>query len=327
MTNARCETEDYLVPRWRKCVSIDQKIVFLRSKTEKMSEKNANQRRVTGSYIMSLVSITLVLFLLGVFALLMMHAHKLSNHIKENIGFEIVMNSNVKEANILRLQKELDAMPAVKSTEYVTKEEAIRRLSEDLGEDFLAWLGNEENPLLPSIDVRFNAAYANNDSLLLIENQLLANADVKEVYYQKSLVDVINQNVSRIGLGLMVASAVLLLIAISLIRNTIRLSIYSKRFLVRSMQLVGATEAFIRKPFVRKGILQGLWGAVLANVLLVCLMLGLTKQIPELALVQDLYVTIGIYVGILVVGIILSGLSTHSAVRKYLRADINKLYA
>ena len=121
---------------------------------------------------MSLMSITLVLFLLGVFALLMMHAQKLSNHIKENIGFEIVMNSNVKEANILRLQKELDAMPAVKSTEYITKEEAIRRLSDDLGEDFLQWLGNEENPLLPSIDVRFNAAWANNDSLAVIENQL-----------------------------------------------------------------------------------------------------------------------------------------------------------
>ncbi len=154
---------------------------------------------MAGSYFMSLMSIALVLFLLGVFALLIMHAQKLSNHLKENIGFEIVMNSNVKEANILRLQKELDAMPAVKSTEYITKEEAIRRLSDDLGEDFLQWLGNEENPLLPSIDVRFNAAWANNDSLNLIESQLLGNADIKEVYYQKSLVDLINQNVRRIG--------------------------------------------------------------------------------------------------------------------------------
>ncbi|MCQ2321910.1 MAG: permease-like cell division protein FtsX, partial [Bacteroidales bacterium] len=117
-----------------------------------MSERSTNKRRVASSYAMSLMSIMLVLFLLGVFALLMMHARKLSDHIKENIGFEIVMNSNVKEANILHLQKELDAMPAVKSTEYITKEEAIKRLSEDLGEDFLQWLGNEENPLLPSID-------------------------------------------------------------------------------------------------------------------------------------------------------------------------------
>ena len=202
---------------------------------------------------MSLMSIALVLFLLGIFALLMLHAHKLSNYLKENIGFEIVMNSNVKEANILKLKSELDAMPAVKSTEYITKEEAIRRLSEDLGEDFLQWLGNEENPLLPSIDVRFNADWANNDSIVALQTQLLKNSDVKEIYYQKSLVGLINQNVRRIGFALMVASAVLLIIAITLIRNTIRLSIYSKRFLVRSMQLVGATPAYIRRPFIRSG--------------------------------------------------------------------------
>ena len=193
-----------------------------------MSERNTSNRRVAGSYAMSLVSITLVLFLLGAFAIFLVHARKLSNHVKENIGFEVVMNSDVKEANILRLQKELDAMPAVKSTEYITKDEAIERLSEDLGEDFLEWLGPEENPLLPSIDVRFHAAYANNDSIALIETMLLENPDVKEVYYQKSLVDLINNNIRKIAIVLMVISLILLLIAIALIRNTIRLSIYSK---------------------------------------------------------------------------------------------------
>ena len=293
----------------------------------KMSEKSSNERRVAGSYFMSLMSITLVLFLLGVFALLMMHAQKLSNHIKENIGFEIVMNSSVKEANILRLQKELDAMPAVKSTEYITKEEAIRRLSDDLGEDFLQWLGNEENPLLPSIDVRFNAAWANNDSLAVIEDQLLANTDIKEIYYQKSLVELINQNVRRIGIGLMVSSIILLIIAIALIRNTIRLSIYSKRFLVRSMQLVGATASYIRQPFIKSGISQGFFGALLADLLLALSMYGLTQRIPELNLVQDYRIMIGIYVGIIILGIVLGGLSTRSALRKYLNADVDRLYA
>ena len=292
-----------------------------------MSEKSSSKRRVAGSYFMSLMSITLVLFLLGIFALLMMHAQKLSNYIKENIGFEIVMNSNVKEANILRLQKELDAMPAVKSTEYITKEEAIRCLSEDLGEDFLKWLGNEENPLLPSIDVRFNAAWANNDSLNVIETQLLENTDVKEIYYQKSLVELINQNVRRIGFVLMIASAILLIIAITLIRNTIRLSIYSKRFLVRSMQLVGATGAYIRKPFVKSGISQGFFGAVLADVILALTMYGSTRRLPELALIQDYRIMICIYVGIIILGIVLGGLSTHSALRKYLNADVDRLYA
>ena len=275
---------------------------------------------------MSLMSIALVLFLLGVFALLMMHAQKLSNHLKENIGFEVVMNSNVKEEKILQLQKELDAMPAVKSTEYITKEEAIRRLSEDLGEDFLQWLGNEENPLLPSIDVRFKADYANNDSIAAIQAQLLKNTNVKEIYYQKSLVGLINQNVNRIGLALMVASLVLLIIAITLIRNTIRLSIYSKRFLVRSMQLVGATPAYIRRPFIRSGILQGFFGALLADAFLALLLYGLTKRVPELIFVQDYKIIIGIFVGIIILGMLLGGISTRLALRKYLHADVDRLY-
>lgn len=288
---------------------------------------SSSKRRVAGSYFMSLMSITLVLFLLGVFALLIMHARKLTNHLKENIGFEVVMNSNVKEERILSLQKELDAMPAVKSTEYITKEEAIRRLSEDLGEDFLQWLGNEENPLLPSIDVRFNAEWANPDSIGIIQQRLLENRDVKEIYYQKSLVDLIDRNVSRIGLALMVASLAMFLVAITLIRNTIRLSIYSKRFLVRSMQLVGATPAFIRRPFVRSGRLQGLIGAVLADALLALMLYGLTKRLPELTTVEDYRMIVGIFAGILVLGLLLGGLSTRAALRKYLNADIDRLYA
>jgi cell division transport system permease protein len=275
---------------------------------------------------MSLMSIALVLFLLGVFALLMMHAQKLSNHLKENIGFEIVMNSNVKVDSILKLQHELNTMPAVKSTEYIPKEEAIRRLSEDLGEDFLQWLGNEENPLLPSIEVRFNADWANNDSLSVIQARLLSNKDVKEVYYHKSLVNLINQNISRIGLILMIASLVLLIIAITLIRNTIRLSIYSKRFLVRSMQLVGATPAYIRRPFIRSGITQGFFGALIADALLALLLYGM-QRLPELTLIQDYTIIIAIFGGILLLGMLLGGLSTRLALRKYLNADVDQLYA
>jgi cell division transport system permease protein len=292
-----------------------------------MSEKSSSKSRMAGSYFMSLMSITLVLFLLGVFALLMMHAQKLSNHLKENIGFEVVMNSNVKESDILKLQKQLDDMPAVKSTEYITKDEAIRRLSEDLGEDFLQWLGNEENPLLPSIDVRFNAAYANPDSLSVIETNLLKNTDIKEIYYQKSLVNLINQNVRRIGIALIIISLMLLIISITLIRNTIRLSIYAKRFLVRSMQLVGATPAFISKPFIRKGRWQGFFGALLADALLALLLYGLTRRLPELTLVQDYKIIAGIFVGILVLGLLLGGLSTRFALRKYLHANVDRLYA
>jgi cell division transport system permease protein len=276
---------------------------------------------------MSLVSITLVLFLLGLFALFMMHARKLSNHVKENLGFEIVMNSDVKEANILRLQKELDAMPAVKSTEYITKEEAISRLSEDLGEDFLQWLGNEANPLLPSIDVRFHADYANNDSIAVIEAQLHENTDIKEVYYQKSLIDLINQNLRKIAIVLMILSVVLLVIAIALIRNTIRLSIYSKRFLVRSMQLVGATESFIRRPFLRQGVSQGFFGGLLADLLLLGILIAVSKRVPDLTLIQDTKVVVAIFIGLIALGVVLAWLSTRAALDRFLKANLDKLYA
>jgi len=291
-----------------------------------MSEKNSSNRRVAGSYAMSLVSIMLVLFLLGVFAIFMMHARKLSNHIKENLGFEIVMNSDVKEANILRLQKELDAMPAVKSTEYITKEEAINRLSQDLGEDFLEWLGNEANPLLPSIDVRFHAAYANTDSIAVMEAQLLENTDVKEVYYQKSLIDLINNNIRKIATLLMVVSLILLLIAIALIRNTIRLSIYAKRFLVRSMQLVGATESFIRRPFLKSGVAQGFFGGLLADLLLIIILYAVSKRVPDLMLIQDMTVIVSILVGVILLGMVLAWFSTRAALDKFLKADLDKLY-
>ena len=291
-----------------------------------MSERKTSNRRVAGSYAMSLVSIMLVLFLLGAFAIFMMHARKLSNHVKENIGFEIVMNSDVKEANILRLQKELDAMPAIKSTEYITKDEAISRLSEDLGEDFLEWLGPEENPLLPSVDVRFHAAYANSDSIAKVETLILDNPDVKEVYYQKSLVDLINKNLRKIAIVLMVVSLALLLIAIALIRNTIRLSIYSKRFLVRSMQLVGATESFIRRPFLKQGVSQGFFGGLLADLLLVGILYWVSKRVPDLTLVQDTAVIVCILVGIIILGVLLAWFSTRAALDKFLKADLDKLY-
>ena len=275
---------------------------------------------------MSLGSITLVLFLLGAFAIFMLHARKLSNHVKENLGFEIVMNSDVKEANILRLQKELDAMPAVKSTEYITKEEAIARLSEDLGEDFLQWLGNEENPLLPSIDVRFHAVYANTDSIAVIEAMILENTDVKEVYYQKSLVDLINNNIRKIAIVLMVISLILLVIAIALIRNTIRLSIYSKRFLVRSMQLVGATESFIRRPFLKQGVSQGFFGGLLSDLFLIIILYAVSKRVPDLALIRDLYDISAVLAGIVFLGMLIAWFSTRSALDKFLKADLDKLY-
>ncbi len=290
-------------------------------------EEKWNKKRVTGAYVTSVVSITLVLLTLGLFGVIVLNANRLSQLIKENIGFEIIMKEGVREAGILQLQKMLDANPYVKSTYYITREEATKRLAEDLGEDFIQWLGNDENPLLPSIEVKFRSEWANSDSLAKVEQRLMQNPDIKEVYYQKSLVDLINQNIRRIGMVLFAIVVLLLLISMALINNTIRLTVYAHRFLIRSMQLVGATEAFISKPFVWKAILQGLIGGLAALMLLSLLLLVAVNSIPELLQLQDLRLLGILYVAVLCLGMLLTGLSTHFALRKYLRATTEKLFA
>jgi len=284
------------------------------------------KNRVNSSYITSVISITLVLFTLGVLGLIVLQANSLSNYIKENIGFEIIIKPDVKEADILYLQKTLDLEPFVKTSEYITKEEASERLTEMLGEEFTDFLGDEDNPLLPSIDLRFNAQWANNDSLAVIENFILANEQVKEVYYQKSLVHIINKNVRRIGLILLGFSLLLLLIALALINNTIRLSVYTKRFTIRSMQLIGATERFIRRPFVLKGILQGVLSAAIAMILILIIVTTLKRNIPELAVLINTELIIYLFVFIFVLGILIACISTSFAVNKYLRMRTERLY-
>ena len=284
------------------------------------------KNRINSSYITSVISITLVLFTLGVLGLIVLQANSLSNYIKENIGFEIIIKPDVKEADILYLQKTLDLEPFVKTSEYITKEEASERLTEMLGGEFTDFLGEEDNPLLPSIDLRFNAQWANNDSLAVIENTILANNHVKEVYYQKSLVHIINKNVRRIGLILLGFSLLLLLIALALINNTIRLSVYTKRFTIRSMQLIGATERFIRRPFILKGILQGVLSATIAMILILIIVTTLKRNIPELAVLINTELIIYLFTFILVLGILIAGISTSFAVNKYLRMRTERLY-
>ena len=274
-----------------------------------------------------MISITLVLFTIGLLGLLVLHARSLSDHIKENIGFEIILKDGVKEANILQIQKMLDASPYVKSTEYITREEATRRLTKDLGEDFIKWLGDAQNPLLPSIEVRFRADWANSDSLALIKQEILKNPQVKELFYQESLVDLINQNIRRIGVIIIGFTLLLVIIAFALINNTIRLSVYSKRFLIRSMQLVGATESFIRRPFLWRGLFQGFIGALLSLLLLTGLLYLALQNIPELAMLQEMEAVLIFYGLIVLAGMAISGISTYFAIGKYLKIKTDKLFA
>lgn len=289
-------------------------------------EEKYYRRRLNSSYITSIISITLVLFTLGFLGLIVINANSLSNYIKENIGFEIIMKQDAREADIIYLQKMLDAKNYVKSTEYITKEEALSRLSEALGEDFTSFLGNEENPLLPSIDVRFNADWANNDSLAVIQEYIVSHEGVKEVYYQKSLVHLINRNLRRISFILFAISLLLLVITVALINNTIRLSVYAKRMTIRSMQLVGATRSFIRKPFLYKSILQGLLSAFFALIILTGIITALWRNLPEMQSITSPEMIFLLYIFVVLLGLLVSGMSTYAVVNKYLSLKPDKLY-
>ncbi len=284
------------------------------------------KRKINTSYITSVISITLVLFTLGFLGLFVLHAKSLSNYIKENIGFEIIMKDNVKEIDIIYLQKQLDIIPGIKTTEYITKEEATQRLTNVLGENFAEFIEDENNPLLPSIELRFNANWANNDSIIKMEQFVLKNNSVKEVYYQKSVVHLINKNISQISLVLFGFSLLLLLIAVALINNTIRLSIYSKRFIIRTMQLVGATHRFIIGPFIMIGFAQGLISAIISMTLLYGILIMAQQNIPELILLSSNIMLIYLNAFILFCGLLITGLSTFFAVDKYLKMKTDALY-
>jgi len=283
-----------------------------------------SKRKLKSSYFTTIVSISLVLFLMGLLGLLILNSKKLSDHVKENIGFSIVMKPGVKEARTLELKKNLDAAEFVRYAEYVTPEEAAKELQADLGEDFLGFLGF--NPLLPSIDLRLSASYANIDSLQVIEKQLLTNPDIKEVYYQKSLVELVNQNIRRLGIILLIFSFLLLIISVALISNTIRLAVYSKRFIIRTMQLVGATRGFIRLPFLLTGIMHGLISALIASAMLAVIIYFSMQQMPELLTLQDYNLFLSLFGFVILLGVFITWLSNLSAVNKYLKAKPDKLY-
>ncbi len=290
------------------------------------SENKSTKRRFAGSYFISLMSIMLVLFMLGMYAFVMIYTDRLLNFVKENIGFEIVMKSNAKESSIISLKDELSKKNYVKSAEYISKEDATNRMKEDLGEDFLQWLGEVENPLLPSIDIRFVADYANADSMAMVEKWVASKTIVKEIIYPKTLTNTINDNINKIKIILFVVSLILLLIAITLISHTIRLSIYSKRFTVRTMLLVGATEGFVMKPFLKTFMFQGLIAAIIALVFITMALYGMKDYLPEMNMSQGNGYIMSVYASVIGLSLILTFFSTVFSMRKYLNADIDKFY-
>jgi cell division transport system permease protein len=287
-------------------------------------ESNTTKRRLRSSYVTSIISISLVLFLLGMLGLLVLNAKRLSDYVKENIGFSVILKENVKEVDVILLQKSLDASEFVKSTKYITKEEAARELQQELGEDFIDFLGF--NPLLASIEVNLYAEYTNTDSIHVIEKNLNQYEQIKEVFYQKSLVSLVNENIRKISIIILIFSGLLFLVAITLINSTIRLSVYSKRFIINTMQLVGATRGFIRRPFLYRSAGNGILAGLIAIGFLSGILYLVQKEFNEIVSFQDIEIIGVLFIGVILIGIIINWISTFFAVSKYLRMNVDKLY-
>ncbi len=287
-------------------------------------EPKLSKVRLRSSYFTSVISIAMVLFLIGLMGFLVLNGKKLSDNIRENIGFSVIIHEHVKDVDILKLQKNLDASTFVKSTMFISKEKAARDFQEELGEDFINFLGY--NPLLPTIEIKLNAPYANTDSLTKIENVLKKNSLIKEVYYQKDLVHSLNENIRKISIILGLFSALMLTISVALINNTIRLTIYSKRFLINTMQLVGATRGFIQKPFILKGLLHGIYGSILAIIMLSASLYAGMRQVPEFVLLAQADIIFILFGGMIICGILFSTIFTFVSVNKFLRISNDRLY-
>ena len=291
-----------------------------------MSKKDSKtySRRIRSSYITSIISISLVLLLLGMVGLLLINGRNIRRQVMESIGFNVILKENVKEADIYQLQKILDAREYILSTEYVTKEEAALEMEQMLGEDFIRFLGY--NPLPPSIRIRLHQPWANPDSVMMIEQDLLQYDSIEEVYYKKSLLYAVNENIRQISLVILGFSILLTLISVTLINNTIRLSIYSKRFIINTMQLVGATRSFIRRPFLFRGAASGFTGSVIALALLFTLVYLLQEEFEGVISLRDYDMLAILALGVILLGIVINAISTYFAVNKYLDIKIDKLY-
>lgn len=282
------------------------------------------KKRFLNSWITSLLSISLVLVLLGMLSLTLINARQLSEYVREKIGFTLVLKDNLKDVEIIRLQKVLNASDYVKSTRFIDKETAAQELTEELGEDFTGFLGY--NPLFASLDVKLYAAYTGTDSIQSLEQVFLAYPQVADVYYQKDLLTLINKNVRRISIILLTISALLTFIFFGLINNTIRILIYSQRFTINTMQMVGASKNFIRMPFLRRSLFLGAFGALIANLILLAGIYAYKKELQEKICSSDLKSTLLVLSIVFVLGLLISFFSTWFAINKFLRLKFDELF-
>lgn len=275
-------------------------------------------------FITSSISTTLVLLLLGLVVFFVLAAHNLSIYVRENINFSVLISDDMKESEILKLQKKLNQEDFVKETEYISKKQALKEQTEAMGTDPEEFLGY--NPFTASIEIKLHSDYANSDSIAKIEKMIKKNTNIQEVLYQRDLIDAVNENIRNISLILLVLAVVLTFISFALINNTIRLAIYSKRFLIHTMKLVGASWGFIRRPFLRRNIWSGVLAALMANAILMGTAYWLVSYEPELIRVITPEVMLLVAASVFVFGIVITFLCAYLSINKYLRMKASTLY-
>ncbi|MEO9512453.1 MAG: permease-like cell division protein FtsX [Flavobacteriaceae bacterium] len=282
------------------------------------------RRKLISSYFSVVLSIALVLFLLGVLGLLVLNTKKLADHFKEQITISVFLKDNAKPVEIDQLQKSLALADYTKSADYISKEDAAEQYSEDIGENFTDFLGY--NPLKNAIDVNLKADFVSPEQIEEIAENIASKTYVDEVSYDKPLISLLTNNARKISLWILIASAIFTFIAVLLINSSIRLSIYSKRFIIKTMQMVGATKVFIRKPFIWTNIKLGMFGATIALISLAVVLFYVNKNFPELQLFKDVVVLIVLFVGVFGLGVIISWASTHIATQRFLNLRTDDLY-
>ena len=290
----------------------------------KNKNKNNSVSYFDMQFITSSISTTLVLLLLGLVVFFVLGAHNLSIYVHENINFSVLISDDMKEADILKLQKKLDKEPFVKQTEYISKKQALKEQSEAMGTDPEEFLGY--NPFTASIEIKLHSDYANSDSIAKIEKMIKKNTNIQDVLYQRELIDLVNDNIRNISLVLLALAVVLALISFALINNTIRLAIYSKRFLIHTMKLVGASWGFIRRPFLRRNIWSGVLAGIMADAILMGTAYWLVSYEPELIRVITPEVMLLVSGSVLIFGVVITFLCAYLSINKYLRMKASTLY-
>ena len=288
------------------------------------SFENYQRRKLISSYFSVVLSIALVLFLLGILGLLVLNTKKMADRSKEQITISVFLKDNTKEIEIEQLQKTLAMSEYTKSSIYVSKEEAAKQHSEEIGEDFVDYLGY--NPLKNSIDVKLNADFVTAEKVEEIATTLSEKGFVDEVSYDKVLVSMVAKSVETIGFWILVASAIFTFIAVLLINSSIRLSIYSKRFIIKTMQMVGATKTFIRKPFILQNIKLGMIGAAIALLAISGVVYYVNTNFQDLGLFDEPYILVILFVSVFLLGILISFISTYFATQRFLNLRTDELY-